>query len=129
MVGARSSKHQPQQHQTRKKEVLIMRLPVDTNLLSFICAGTAEPVVDYESRRPKTDENGTPLFQVALVAMSDGVAEVIAVKVPGEPKGVTQGAQVRLAGLVAVPWAMGDRSGIAYRATHIEANPPARTGS
>jgi hypothetical protein len=106
-----------------------MRLPIDTNLVSFICAGNPEPVVDFESRRPKTDESGTPLFHVALVAMSDGVAEVIAVKVPGEPKGITQGAQVRPAGLVAVPWAMGDRSGIAYRASRIEPVTPTRAAS
>ena len=106
-----------------------MRLPIDTNLVSFICAGAPEAVVDFESRRPKTDETGTPLYQVALVAMSDGVAEVIAVKVPGEPKGISQGAQVRPTGLIALPWAMGDRSGVAYRATRIEPVAPARAGS
>ena len=97
-----------------------MRLPIDTTQLSFICAGPAEPVLDYESRRPKTDENGTPLFQVALVAMCDGVAEVIAVKVPGQPAGIAQGAPVRLRGLTALPWAMGDRSGVAYRASGLD---------
>lgn len=106
-----------------------MRLPVDTNLVNFICAGAPEPVVDFESRRPKTDESGTPLYQVVLVAMSDGVAEVIAVKVPGEPKGLAQGAPVRLTGLVAVPWSMGERSGVAYRASRVEPASPARSGS
>jgi len=85
--------------------------------------------VDFESRRPKTDEHGTPLFQVALVAMSDGAADVIAVKVPGEPKGLAQGAHVRPAGLVAVPWTMGERSGVTFRATRIEPIAPARAGS
>jgi len=103
-----------------------MRLPIDTNLVSFICAGNPEPVVDFETRRPKTDEAGNPLYQVPLVAMSDGAAEVIAVKVPGEPKGVSQGAQVRLSGLVALPWAMGDRSGVAYRASKVEPVAPTR---
>jgi hypothetical protein len=39
-----------------------MRLPIDTNSLAFICAGDAQPVVDYDTRRPKTDDNGVPLF-------------------------------------------------------------------
>jgi hypothetical protein len=101
-----------------------MRLPIDTTNLGFICAGNPEAVVDFDTRRPKTDETGTPLFAVPLVAMADGTAEVISVKVAGEPKGVATGAPVRLAGLVALPWSMGDRSGVAYRATRIE---PTRT--
>jgi len=104
-----------------------MRLPIDTSNLAFICAGQPEAVVDFDTRRPKTDERGTPLYQVALVAMADGVAEVIAVKVAGEPRGLTQGGPVRITGLSALPWAMGDRSGIAYRAAALEPATPART--
>jgi hypothetical protein len=102
-----------------------MRLPIDTTELSFICAGTPEAVVDFESRRPKTDENGQALFQVPLVAMSDGVAEVIAVKVGGQPAGLVQGGPVRITGLTALAWQMGDRSGVAYRAARLEPATPA----
>lgn len=35
-----------------------MKLPVDTSSMSFICATSPSSVVDFESRRPKTDENG-----------------------------------------------------------------------
>ena len=52
--------------------------------------------------------------------MADGAAEVISVKVAGEPKGITQGATVKVTGLVATPWTMGERSGVAYRATQLE---------
>ena len=111
-----------------------MRIPVDTGRVSFICAGTPEPVVEFESRRPKTDSNGVALFQVALVAMTDGEAEVTAVKVPGEPKGLDQGGPVRLHGLTALAWVMGDRDGVAYNATGIETATgptpsPAKSGS
>jgi hypothetical protein len=97
-----------------------MKLPIDTTGVSFICAGEAEPVLDYESGRPKVDRGGQPLYSISLVGMADGVAEVIAVKVPGEPKGVGRGAAVRPVGLTANPWTIGDRSGIAYRAERIE---------
>jgi len=103
-----------------------MRLPIDITRLSFICAGEPEPVVDFESRRPKTDENGQPLYQVALVAMTDGVAEVITVKVPGAPQGLVKGAPVRLSGLTALAWAMRDRNGVAYRVDKLEPATPAR---
>jgi hypothetical protein len=35
-----------------------MKLPVDTSAIAFLCAVEAEPVVDFETRRPKADENG-----------------------------------------------------------------------
>jgi hypothetical protein len=106
-----------------------MRLPIDTNSLAFICAGDAQPVVDYDTRRPKTDDNGVPLYQVALVAMTDGTAEVLNVKVPGQPTGLAAGAPVRLVEMVAIPWAMGERSGVAYRAARIEPANPIAAGS
>ncbi|HWG72949.1 MAG TPA: hypothetical protein VG184_02715 [Acidimicrobiales bacterium] len=101
-----------------------MRLPIDTGALSFICAGAPEAVVDYDTRRPKTDEAGMPLYSLPVVAMSDGTAEVISVKVAGEPKTATPGSALRLVGLVALPWAMGDRSGVAYRAARVEITKP-----
>ena len=41
-----------------------MKLPIDTGSVKFAAAGPAEPVLDYETRSPKLDENGTPLFNV-----------------------------------------------------------------
>jgi hypothetical protein len=75
------------------------------------------------------DENGAPLHSVQLVALNDGGAEVIAVKVAGQPKGVSQGTTVKVTGLVATPWSMGDRSGVAYRADQIEPTSASRSAS
>ena len=103
-----------------------MKLPIDTSALRFLCAVAPEPVIDFDSKRPKTDESGAPLYAVQLVVLADGGAEVITAKVAGEPKGVTAGATVRVVGLVANPWAMGERSGVAYRAERIEPMPAQR---
>ena len=98
-----------------------MKLPVDTSAIAFLCAVEAEPVVDFETKRPRADENGEPLYVVQLIAMTDGAAEIIAVKVPGQPStGIRQGHPVRVHGLVAQPWTMQDRSGVAFRAARIE---------
>jgi len=97
-----------------------MKLPVDTSAIAFLCAVEAEPVVDFETRRPKADENGEPLYVVQLIALSDGAAEILAVKVPGLPSGLRQGHPVKVSGLVAQPWTMADRSGVAFRAARIE---------
>jgi hypothetical protein len=77
-------------------------------------------VVDFETKRPRADENGEPLYMVQLIAMSDGAADIIAVKVPGQPSGLRQGHPVKVQGLVAQPWTMQDRSGVAFRAARIE---------
>jgi hypothetical protein len=98
-----------------------MKLPVDTSAIAFLCAVEAEPVVDFETRRPKADENGEPLYVVQLIALTDGAAEIIAVKVPGAPSSaIRQGHPVKVHGLVAQPWAMNDRAGVAFRAARIE---------
>jgi hypothetical protein len=73
-----------------------MKLPVDTSAIAFLCAVEAEPVVDFETKRPRADENGEPLYMVQLIAMTDGAAEIIAVKVPGLPgPGIRQGHRSR----------------------------------
>jgi hypothetical protein len=68
---------------------------------------------------------------VQLVALAEGSAEIIGVKVPGELPELPQGATVRVVGLVATPWAMGDRNGVAFRASRIEpaGKAPARAAS
>ena len=102
-----------------------MKLPVDTSAIAFLCAVEAEPVVDFETKRPRADENGEPLYMVQLIAMTDGAAEIIGVKVPGMPsQAIRQGHPVKVHGLVAQPWTMADRSGVAFRAARIESAVP-----
>jgi hypothetical protein len=98
-----------------------MKLPVDVSAISFLCAMAPEPVVDFETKRPRADENGEPLFAVQLVALAEGTAEIIAVKVAGAAPAVRQGQPVKVLGLVAQPWTMGERAGVAFRAQRIEA--------
>jgi hypothetical protein len=78
-------------------------------------------VVDFETKRPRADENGEPLYLVQLIAMTDGAAEILAVKVSGQPgPGIRQGHPVKVHGLVAQPWTMNDPAGVAFRAARIE---------
>ena len=77
-----------------------MKLPIDTSSIAFLCALAPEPVIDFETRRPKADENGEPLYVIQLLAMGDGSADLLAVKVPGVPPGIRQGHPVKVHGLV-----------------------------
>jgi hypothetical protein len=98
-----------------------VKLPVDTSAIAFLCAMPPEPLVDFETKRPRADDNGEPLYVVQLVALAEQSAEILAVKVAGQPgPGIRQGHPVKVVGLVAQPWTMGDRSGVAFRAARIE---------
>ena len=98
-----------------------MKLPIDTSAIAFLCALAPEPVVDFETRRPKADENGEPLYVIQLLVMGDDSANLIAVKVPGVlSSGIRQGHPVKVHGLVAQPWSMNDRSGVSFRAARVE---------
>jgi hypothetical protein len=96
-----------------------MRLPIDTSGLTFMAAAAARPVTDFETRQQKSDENGELLFNLQVVLLDADGAQVIAVKVPGDP-GVGQGAMLQVEGLVAMPWTMNDKSGVAFRANRVK---------
>ena len=98
-----------------------MRLPIDTSAISFLCALAPEPVLDFDTKQLRADENGEPLYVIQLLAMGDGSADLLAVKVPGVPSSaIRQGAPVKVNGLVAQPWTMADRSGVSFRAAKVE---------
>jgi hypothetical protein len=97
-----------------------MRLPIDTQTLKFAAAGAAEPVLDYETRAPKLDENGLALFNVPLFAAGSGVKDSITVKVSGEPKGLSEFTPVKVTNLIAITWEVGSNHGVSFRAERIE---------
>jgi hypothetical protein len=106
-----------------------MRLPVDTSALAFLCALEPQPLLRFDTKEPRADENGEPLYVVQLIALAEGEAEILAVKVPGQPSGIRQGHPVKVHGLVAQPWSMNDRAGVAFRAARIEPAVPAAKAS
>ena len=97
-----------------------MKLPVDTSAMAFLCALEPQPLLNFQSKEQRADENGEPLYVVQLIALAEGEAEILAVKVPGLPSGIRQGHPVKVTGLLAQPWSMNDRAGVAFRAARIE---------
>ena len=106
-----------------------MKLPVDTSAIAFLCALEPQPVLAFDTKQQRADENGEPLYVVQLIALAEGEAEILAVKVPGQPSGIRQGHPVKVHGLVAQPWTMNDRAGVAFRAARIEPAVPAAKAS
>jgi hypothetical protein len=99
-----------------------MRLPIDTQTIHFAAVGPAQPVIDFETKAQRLDPTtGQPLFNVSLFAAADGRGDTFVVKVCGEPKGLSVLSPVKVTGLVAATWDMGDRHGVSFRAERIEA--------
>jgi hypothetical protein len=96
-------------------------IPVDAARLgTAMCVVPPAPRLTPEGVQ-RADRDGRPLWVVGLsVRQLDGRrAEVLEVAVPGEPPGLEEGARVRIEGLEAVQWAMGDRSGTSWRAAAV----------
>jgi hypothetical protein len=45
-----------------------VKLAIDTSAIAFLSAMAPEPLVDFETKRPRADENGKPLCVIQLLA-------------------------------------------------------------
>jgi hypothetical protein len=98
-----------------------MELPIDTSALTFVCALSPRPVVDGDTNQPVVDERGRPLYSTSLVVLGAAGAQVLSVQTGGEPDpGVSQGAFVKVTGLVASSWWADEGSGVTFTAAGIE---------
>jgi hypothetical protein len=59
---------------------------VDRSAIAFLCALEPQPLLRFDTKEPRADENGEPLYVVQLIALAEGEAEILAVKVPGSPR-------------------------------------------
>ncbi|MEX2975213.1 hypothetical protein [Streptomyces sp. C184] len=107
-------------------------IPVDTTRLGVLrCAVAPEPkIADFESKEVKKDRDGNTIYTVGVTVRQEGRrVSVIEISVTGEPKGVEEGHEVKVTGLEAFAWAMGDRHGISFRAAAITPVPTVPTGA
>jgi len=98
-----------------------MKLILDTSNLTFTVTRGVEPKLDRQNGRQMTDRNsGQELYTVQLMALDESGAEVILVTVAGDVRAVTQGTQVSVVGLEAIPWntERGEKR-MAYRARSV----------
>ncbi len=99
-----------------------MKIKVDTHDTKFLVGGPPRPVLEFETSAPRMDaQTGRALFVVSLIALSEDGAEVMDVKVAGDPGSLIPGQQVSVQNLAATTWEIGDRSGVSFRAVSITA--------
>ncbi|WP_406343606.1 hypothetical protein [Streptomyces sp. NBC_00648] len=97
-------------------------IPVDTTRLGVLrCAIAPEKKIsNSETGEVKRDRDGNPIYTVAVTVRQDARRiSVIEIAVTGEPRGIEEGMTVKVTGLVAFAWSMGERHGISFRADAI----------
>jgi hypothetical protein len=94
----------------------------------FVVSRAPQPKNDNDGWQKTDRDTGELLHVTELVAMDDTGAEVIKVTTAGEPK-ITKRQLVTVVKLVATPWNIDGRGGVAFRADSIipvpTAAPPA----
>jgi hypothetical protein len=108
-----------------------MRLEIRTDGVDFVVSREPLPKLDMDGRQKADRDTGELLFTTELVAMDESGAEVIKVTTGGAPR-VSKRHAVSVRGLVATPWNMDGRGGVAFRAdaiTPVTASAPAGTAA
>ncbi len=101
-----------------------MQLEIKTQGVDFVVSRAPQPKNDNDGRQKTDRDTGAPLHATELVAMDDTGAEVIKVTTAGEPK-VTKRQLVTVVKLVATPWNIDGRGGVAFRVEAITPVPTA----
>jgi hypothetical protein len=110
-----------------------MQLEIKTQGVEFVVSRAPQPKNDNDGRQKADRDSGAPLYVTELVAMDDTGAEVIKVTTTGQPR-ITTRQLVTVVKLVATPWSIDGRGGVAFRAEAIVPVPttpasPARAAS
>jgi hypothetical protein len=108
-------------------------LPIDTTGQTFNVTQYPRPLYEFQApedraagkpRQAKVDrQTNQPLYAVQMFI--SGIGRVVEVRIPGEPKGLTPGMPVTVAGLTVNHWQMERggrlREGVTYRAEQVMA--------
>ncbi|MGH3946816.1 MAG: hypothetical protein ACRDSI_17500 [Pseudonocardiaceae bacterium] len=95
-----------------------MQLEIKTEGVDFVVSRAPLPKNDNDGRQKTDRETGEFLHVTELVAMDQTGAEVIKVTTVGQPR-VAKRQPVTVVKLVATPWNIDGRGGVAFRADSI----------
>jgi len=100
---------------------MALQLPLRTEDLMILLAEPPRESVDFASKRPRVDSDGRALFDVPVVLIDTGGAQLARIRSAHVPKNVRQGQPLEVKGLTAFYWETDGSSGISFRAERIEA--------
>jgi hypothetical protein len=104
-----------------------MQLEIKTEGVDFVVSRAPQPKNDNDGRQKTDRETGELLHVTELVAMDETGAEVIKVTTAGQPS-VAKRQLVTVVKLVATPWTIDGRGGVAFRADAIVPVPTTPVG-
>ncbi len=100
---------------------MALQLPLRVEDLMILLAEPPRESVDFATKRPRTDSDGRPLFDVPVVLIGTGGAQLARIRSAQVPRNVTQGQPLKVTALTAFYWETDGSSGISFRAEKIEA--------
>src|SRR5947209_20167871 len=104
-----------------------MQLELKTEGMEFVVSRAPQHKNDNDGRQKTDRETGAPLHVTELVAMDETGAEVIKVTTAGQPRAAKR-QPVMVVKLVATPWTIDGRGGVAFRADAIVPVPTTSSG-
>ncbi|HEX6403690.1 MAG TPA: hypothetical protein VF003_11105 [Pseudonocardiaceae bacterium] len=103
-------------------------MEIRTEGVDFVVSRAPQPKNDNDGRQKTDRETGELLHVTELVAMDETGAEVIKVTTAGQPQ-VAKRQLVTVVKLVATPWNIDGRGGVAFRADAIVPVPTTSAGA
>ncbi len=105
-----------------------MRIPVDTQKVQVLAIGQPVTVLDFTTKVPKLDSNGTPLYKVPVVLAGTGERSDPTTQISfasPTPPAIKSGDLLAVSNLVASTWTFRDntgreRSGVSFRSDKVE---------
>lgn len=110
----------------------MLQLPIQVDQLHILLADEPRKSVEYTTKQQRTDQSGALLWDVPVVLLGPGGAQVARIRVPHEPKELKQGEMLRVQNLSVFYWETEGNSGISFRAERLERltpGAPAKHGS
>jgi len=79
-------------------------VPIDTATVRFAAGALTEPILDFKTRQPKTDENCGPLFNVLNFDADSGVKGSISINVTGAVTSLNKFMSAMAMSLITAVW-------------------------
>lgn len=98
-----------------------MILNIDLTGKELVVTQNPEPKLDQEGKQRVDKKTGQPMWATQAVVTDESGGEIIRITTVGEQPDVRVGEELKVTGLVGIPWASNGRAGMAWRADSISA--------
>ena len=105
----------------KKRKANKLKFKVDLSGIKLLATKAVEPLIDPKTNSQKLNKDGRPMSSVQTVWIGEEGAEVINLRTPSQPVGISAGTQLSVEGVTARPWAFENKNGVTVEAEKVEA--------